>query len=235
MSSANKSLFRLSSILGGTWLAVSSFNDTIKLASLLNIVDTNHSHPRKSRGAIVADFVTDKDVSIKEYNDSLNKDHDIYSSFNFVSIQLKNKNQNSIFYQSNSPRHTIELSDAETEGFFGFGNSPYEIPLKKVSHGLNLFKDTFHKHSNESKESLVASLMELLKDKKKCYPDAELKSHCPVWAKYLSSINVRAPDDYGTRTRTVILVDQNNQVDYYEETMEGIDPDGIWESSHITL
>lgn len=36
-----------------------------------------------------------------------------------------------------------------------------------------------------------------------------------------------------SRTRTVILIDANNNVDFYEETMATTDPDGEWIKTHI--
>lgn len=35
------------------------------------------------------------------------------------------------------------------------------------------------------------------------------------------------------RTRTVILIDANNQVDFYEETMATTDPEGEWNRAHL--
>lgn len=35
------------------------------------------------------------------------------------------------------------------------------------------------------------------------------------------------------RTHTVILIDANNKVDFYEKTMASTDPDGEWTSTHL--
>lgn len=36
------------------------------------------------------------------------------------------------------------------------------------------------------------------------------------------------------RTHSVILIDANNRLDYYEHTMATTDPDGEWHRTHIT-
>lgn len=35
------------------------------------------------------------------------------------------------------------------------------------------------------------------------------------------------------RTRTVVLIDANNKVDFYEETMASTNPDGEWTRTHL--
>lgn len=35
------------------------------------------------------------------------------------------------------------------------------------------------------------------------------------------------------RTHTVILIDANNKVDFYEQTMASTDPNGEWTSTHF--
>lgn len=55
-----------------------------------------------------------------------------------------------------------------------------------------------------------------------------------MWGEQLSSICVKMPQaDYGTRTRTVILIDWQNRMDMFEETMLTPDPDNEWKKSHI--
>lgn len=35
------------------------------------------------------------------------------------------------------------------------------------------------------------------------------------------------------RTRTIILIDANNKVDFYEETMATTDPESEWTRTHL--
>lgn len=113
----------------------------------------------------------------------------------------------------------------------GFGNSPYTIPLRKVIHGKEKFQ---HVVKSAGKNNLVQELMEFLKDDQKYWPDDELTRRAPRWGEKLSSVCVKMPiEGYGSRTRTVILIDAQNCMDFYEETMVGTDPDGEWKQTHI--
>jgi hypothetical protein len=38
---------------------------------------------------------------------------------------------------------------------------------------------------------------------------------------------------YGTRTHTIILIDADNNIDYYEETMMSENPGGEWRTTHL--
>ena len=74
----------------------------------------------------------------------------------------------------------------------------------------------------------------MLKCKQKFWPDNELLRRAPNWGEYLSALNVHVPDeDYGSRTHTVMLVDGNDKVHFYEETMSGLDPEGDWHKTHF--
>lgn len=105
----------------------------------------------------------------------------------------------------------------------------------KVDHGKKLFHGLIEKCP--PKDNLVDGLMDLLKDETKFPQDPELMRRVRNMEKFsdvctkLSSINVSVPEImYGSRTRTVILIDRNNQLDFYEETwLEG----NNWTRSHI--
>lgn len=76
--------------------------------------------------------------------------------------------------------------------------------------------------------------MTLLQSDKKCWPDQELLERKSEFAEPLSSIFVNEPDvGYGSRTRTIILVDDFNNVDYYEETLDSTN--GEWLKTHLKL
>lgn len=159
------------------------------------------------------------------------------------------------------PIHYCSVTKTMTEWspneYLGFGNSLISQPLQKVIAGQQLFEDVV-KDSTQSKDELVQRLMGLLCRSEKHWPDDELHRRAPHWSESLSSICVRIPDSgYGSRfvfiiifvifskvycylhisilgrTRTVVLVDANNKVDFYEETMASNDQDGIWLRTHL--
>lgn len=125
----------------------------------------------------------------------------------------------------------------EENNCYGFGNSLPAVPFEKVCYGRNTFKniiDDFRQQENCPQEELVKNLMDLLKCKKKFWPDAELKRRAPLYGEYLSALNVLIPETgYGSRTHTVLLVDANNKMHFIEETMLTESPEGEWSRTHI--
>lgn len=113
----------------------------------------------------------------------------------------------------------------------GFSNSNWNTPLQKVEHGKALFKEIVQ--NSPTKEELVSNLINLLKDSTKFDDDQELKrriGHYPDYTQY-SSIYVDVPAiKYGSRTKTVILIDKDNHMDFFEESVQ---EDGTWAKTHI--
>jgi uncharacterized protein with NRDE domain len=66
------------------------------------------------------------------------------------------------------------------------------------------------------------------------WPDEELSKRQPQWGHDLSHINVKMlKAGYGTRTHTIILIDADNNIDFYEETMMSENPGGEWRTTHL--
>ncbi|XP_059611601.1 transport and Golgi organization protein 2 [Phlebotomus argentipes] len=211
---------------GGTWLALGSKNGVTKIGALLNITGEKRNPNALGRGPIVSNYVSGN-LSNRKYSEQLVEQHEIYNSFNLVSIEFDDSSA-SILHTSNAPPGIEEFPGGE---ILGFGNSPHTIPLRKVLHGKEKFRQVV---KSAGRENLVRELMEFLKDDEKHWPDAELSRRAPNWAEKLSSVCVKMPaEGYGSRTRTVILIDAQNRMDFHEETMVGTDPDGEWKHTHI--
>ncbi|XP_039959072.1 transport and Golgi organization protein 2 isoform X2 [Bactrocera tryoni] len=229
---------------GGTWLAIGGHGGVFKIGALLNL--TSEPKPRNAagRGMIVSNFVSSTDdCNIKTYNAELLADCTKYSAFNFVSIEIGNANRPAgITLLSNSPPTLEHYADGKC---YGFGNSLDAVPFQKVIHGRQRFQnivENFNKklsntpleNAQNLQNELVTNLKNLLKCKQKFWPDAELKRRAPNWGEHLSALNVNVPlADYGSRTHTVILIDEHNKMHFYEETMAGLDPEGEWRQIHI--
>ncbi|XP_067641371.1 transport and Golgi organization protein 2 isoform X2 [Eurosta solidaginis] len=230
---------------GGTWLAVGGHEGVFKIGALLNL--TGEPKPRNAvgRGMIVSDFVASTDeYNIQTYNSKLLADCKKYSAFNFVSIEISDNTPAHVSLLSNKPPRLEHFVENKC---YGFGNSLASAPLQKVIKGRQRFESvvedfhskltTTHKEyiSNKSLQmELVTNLKNLLKCKKKYWPDAELQRRAPNWGEELSGLNVCMPQAaYGSRTHTVILIDEHNKLHFYEETMTGLDPEGEWRQTHI--
>jgi uncharacterized protein with NRDE domain len=224
----------LAGAVKGTWLGVSAQNGVIRLGNLANVTGekVTAGEVRRGRGPIVTDFITGTDT-IEDYTKRLSSLSHEFSSFNFLSVEMKSNEDIKMFYISNSPQRLEKLP---SNGFFGLGNSPLSSPFKKVSAGTEQFKEILNSHENKSKEELTTALMNLLKCDTRHYPDDELRARLQDTAERFSSIHVGLSElGYGSRTRTVILVDDNYNVEYLEETMTGEDPNGDWVTTCHTI
>ncbi|EDW36681.1 GL22571 [Drosophila persimilis] len=183
--------------------------------------NNDNEHFLLGRGMIVADFVSqfDEPNSILNFNQSLLQDCTKYSAFNFVSIEIGPKSLPAqIRLLSNVPP---TLNDFEEGKCYGFGNSLPGTPFEKVRFGQQQFSDIVEEHGTGTVEALSAQLLMLLKNKKKFWPDAELKRRAPNWGEELSALNVHIGDrGYGSRTHSIILVDTNNKMHFFEENFD---------------
>ncbi|XP_022228401.1 transport and Golgi organization protein 2 isoform X2 [Drosophila obscura] len=206
---------------GGTWLAIGSAIGVFKVGALLNLTGEPKPRDAVGRGMIVADFVSqfDEPNSSLNFNQSLLKDCTKYSAFNFVSIEIGPKSLPAqIRLLSNVPPTLNEFEEGKC---YGFGNSLPGTPFEKVRFGQKQFSNIVTEHGAASVETLSTQLLELLKNKKKFWPDEELKRRAPNWGEELSALNVHIADrGYGSRTHSVILVDTNNKMHFFEENFD---------------
>uniref|UniRef100_A0A8D8JRD1 Transport and Golgi organization protein 2 n=1 Tax=Culex pipiens TaxID=7175 RepID=A0A8D8JRD1_CULPI len=219
---------------GGTWLAIGGDIPAgiIRVGALLNVTGENKPNVTSGRGPIVADYVSGTTPN-EDYSRRLLA-ADSYGAFNFVSVEL-DRTKASVLHASNAP---TGITRCELTAPLGFGNSTMDVPLEKVRHGRKRFGDIVDKQlkvtTDCDRDALVEELFGLLKSKEKYFPDKELSRRAPAQAEKLASINVRFPEaGYGSRTRTVILVDHQNRMEFVEETMVSTDPEGEWKRTHI--
>uniref|UniRef100_A0A182SVA3 Transport and Golgi organization protein 2 n=1 Tax=Anopheles maculatus TaxID=74869 RepID=A0A182SVA3_9DIPT len=230
---------------GGTWLAIGNHPEgRIKLGALLNVTGESKANVSNGRGPIVANFLTGE-LTGRTYSEQL-LEQDNFGAFNFVSIELETTVTNGavgethnaaggiILHTSNAP-HSINT--CKTGQALGFGNSTLDKPLQKVCRGREQFADIVARRNVPfaDKDAFVDELMGLLKNDARHFPDAELTRRAGQHAEFLSSINVRMPGgSYGSRTRTVILIDQSNHMEFIEQTLIGADPQtGEWVTTRI--
>ncbi|XP_050070663.1 transport and Golgi organization protein 2 [Anopheles maculipalpis] len=237
---------------GGTWLAIGNHPEgRIKLGALLNVTGESKANVSNGRGPIVANFLTGE-LTGRAYSEQLLAE-DNFGAFNFVSIELDATVSSggigeqecpegqahtipggTILHTSNAP-HSIDT--CKTGQALGFGNSTLDKPLQKVCRGREQFAEIVTRRNVPfaDKDAFVDELMGLLRNDVRHFPDAELTRRAGQHAEFLSSINVRMPGGgYGSRTHTVILIDQSNHMEFIEETLIGTDPQtGEWITTRI--
>lgn len=217
----------------GTWLAISRHGNTIRIGNLLNVpgeISKGRKEDLKGRGPIAIEYVqTNEDI--ENYNKKLCDNCTAYNSFNFLSVEIKPSDIKT-YFTSNATQNYEQL----VTGCAGFSNSPVNAPLQKVIEGNKKFNEIIQEHKDKDKESMVEALIELLKSDEKHYPDEELLRRRGHDAEDFSSIHVRHNQLYGTRTRTIILIDQSNNIEYIEDTMINQDPENsIWEVTKLNV
>lgn len=218
----------------GTWLAISKQNqngeDVIKIGNILNVpgeIVFKKKEDLLGRGPISLNFIR-TDESIEVHNRKLCDICTSYNSFNFLSVEIKSNQTKSFFTSNTEPQSVTQLE----ENFIGVSNSTK--PFKKVISGREEFEKIINEHKD--RESLIDELMKLLKCEKKYYPDEELKRRRgEIDAEHFSSIFVRLNGLYGTRTHTIILIDDANNIEYIEETMMNADVDSDWEMTRLKI
>ncbi|EDS43617.1 conserved hypothetical protein [Culex quinquefasciatus] len=218
---------------GGTWLAIGSDIPAgiIRVGALLNVTGENKPNVTSGRGPIVADYVSGT-TSNEDYSRRLLA-ADSYGAFNFVSVEL-DRTKASVLHASNAP---TGITRCELTARWDSATARWTFRWRRfdtVAAVGDIVDKQLKVTTDCDRDALVEELFGLLKSKEKYFPDKELSRRAPAQAEKLASINVRFPEaGYGSRTRTVILVDHQNRMEFVEETMVSTDPEGEWKRTHI--
>jgi hypothetical protein len=151
-----------------------------------------------------------------------------YGPFNYLYLDMSAKtgDYSAYYFNNNNSESLQRLNQDEKEKFvFAVSNSDPNKPFKKVEIGKQMFQDTiddFSVHRNE--EDLVSSIIYgLLQNEKENYPDETLRmfmeSNDDEVVKGVSKINAEYSKYWKnaySRTSTLILVDYDDNVHYYE-------------------
>ncbi len=190
---------------GGTWLGVSTNG---KFAAVTNFRDLDKKENAPSRGMLTKNFLTGSDSPL-EYYEQIKKNAAEYNGFNLVFGVL-----NEIYFFSNK---NGEISKLE-KGVYGLSNCLLDTPWPKVEKG----KDMLRKILNIEPLRLD-SVFNLLLDKKqaddKQLPDTGVGLELE---RILSPIFVKT-EGYGTRSSTLVLINNHNEVNFIEKTYNPVD------------
>lgn len=221
---------------GGTWLAASKKG---KISCLLNVFQPVNSFlaGKASRGFLVVDYLKSCKKG-HQYMEEVKNSGKTYNAFNLITLDPNGKSYDVNFYNSESKMiHQLQ------SGFHGFGNSPLMKPFKKVVKGKQMFQDLVNSYGRkELEEKLITELFTMMQNEELDFPDSQLieqgEGHAEHFVKSLHSIWVTClASNYGTRTTTVILVDQKDQLVYKERTMQDpVNPENpVWEYNNFTF
>ncbi|XP_077290222.1 transport and golgi organization 2 [Arctopsyche grandis] len=210
---------------GGTWLAASPSRR--RLAALLNLPGVPVPENALGRGPIVSNFVLGNETT-EEYVSNFKDQGREYGPFNLVTVHILDDSSNINFYSN------FDCELRSYDGAVAFSNSAPNKPLQKTTAGLERFNEivTQNAATKATKEQLVDELLSLLKWDKLHLPDLELEKRKPNAHDGLSAVFVNIPGaKYGTRTHTIILVDGDDNLDFWEWTM--IPGEAEWKLTHL--
>lgn len=183
----------------GTWLGITRLG---RLAMVTNFRDLrNIKAHAPSRGKLVSDFLKGQ-MSAEAYLSKLQPNAKDYNGFSLIVGTV-----DSLSYLSNYRDGIIDLNS----GLFGLSNHLLETPWPKVELGKQRIQELLR-----SQDVKVNDLFDVLSDESisadELLPDTGIGLDRE---RMLSPAFIRSPD-YGTRSSTVILVDYDNQVAFYE-------------------
>jgi uncharacterized protein with NRDE domain len=187
----------------GTWMAM---NRNGRIAMVTNYRDLqNLKTVAPSRGALVTDYLLETN-SPENYLTQVASKGNQYNGFNLVVGSPEE-----LWYNSNYKKGVEQLSP----GLHGLSNHLLDTPWPKVERGLEKMKKLV-----TANEIVSSQLFDVLFDDAVA-PDNRLPDTGIGLEREraLSSMFIKSPG-YGTRCSTVILIDQNNSVQFSERVYD---------------
>lgn len=213
---------------GGTWLGISKRG---KMAALTNYLQPMIDKNAKGRGALVANFLS-TDLDCFSYMKNVAAEGHLYNAFNLIAAELNTTEGDVMYYYgSKGEPEPVPLKP----GIYGLSCSLLDTPWKKLQYGKQLFTQAIKQCQDLPKEELVQELLKMLNNEESQFPDPAVEEQgkefvLPIIKSY-TALCVRCPG-YGTRTNTIILVDEQGHVTFTERTMVNADINQ-WKTSNF--
>jgi len=188
---------------GGTWMGI---HKNGKIAWVTNYRDIkNLKEVAPSRGKLVSDFLENKD-SAHDYLEKLLPHASTYNGFNLVV-----GNVNELWYASNYKEGFGKI----TVGVHGLSNALLNTPWPKVESGKQEFSEWISK-----KEVSIEDLFSLLKNENRANDHQLPNTGIGIERERVLSARFIKSQGYGTRCSTIILINQQNEVNFIERTYD---------------
>ncbi|MDM7860755.1 NRDE family protein [Alteromonas sp. ASW11-36] len=187
---------------GGTWMGVTRNG---RIAALTNIRDPKRQNDQaKSRGELTVNYLLGNS-GYSDFAQQLQNTADDYNGYNLLYGDIK-RGQLQVFNN-----HSLQLQTLKN-GYYGLSNASLNTPWPKIERGKLALADYCETHKELNIEALFALLGDQTKAEDHLLPDTGVPSE---WEKQLSSIFIQG-EQYGTRTSTLLIVDQHSHVNWYE-------------------
>lgn len=187
---------------GGTWCGVSRDG---KLAAITNYRDIKSIKTNAvSRGKIVTDYLKGPH-SPEKFAEDLTKTAELYNGYSLVFGDASG-----LFFFSNQSKKPEKIEP----GIHGLSNHLLDTPWFNVSRGKELLKKAIDKNEN-----LIDNIFTMLSDKKLAPDEMLPETGLPKETeKKISSIFVEN-NSYGTRSSTIILIDNDDTITFIEKSL----------------
>ena len=187
----------------GTWLGMTTSG---KISMLTNYRDPKNINPAApSRGQLVSDYL-EQDIAPEDYLNKIEPKAVSYNGFNLLT-----GNSEEFYYLSNYKTGIDKI----TSGLHGLSNHLLETPWPKVARGKQKLE-----HLLGSKNISSLQLFEFLYDENRAADDQLPDTGIGLEReRALSSMFIKSPN-YGSRCSTVILIDQQNNVEFSERVYD---------------
>lgn len=193
----------------GTWLGVTN---TGRFAALTNYRQANANTPSpRSRGDLVKDFL-DGIESAEAYLQHCEAQAAHYDGFNLLSYTA----DQSMYYYANRENTTVSRV---SDGIHGLCNHLLDTPWYKVEQGKRAFMQALSTNKLD-----IENLFHVLMDTQTCHDEQLPNTGVSLeWEQLLSSRFIMS-ETYGTRSSSIVLIDKNQTINFYERSFN---PQGL--------
>ena len=190
---------------GGTWFGITRKG---RIAAITNYRDpASQKENAPSRGKLVKDFLLGEEPPL-EYLEGVRRAGAGYNGFNLI---VGDGDQ--LYWYSNRGDKVTGISP----GLHGISNHLLDTPWPKVSKGKEQLARVLQDRNGPASEALF----ELLRDRSPVPDDALPRTGVSLeWERVLSSIFIWSPT-YGTRSSTLLFLDQEDRVTLLDRTFNG--------------
>lgn len=192
---------------GGTWCGVTR---TGRFSAITNYRDLRRHRPdAPSRGHLVTGFLLG-DAAPAAYLEGVAREGHRYNGFNLLA-----REGNALAYYANEDGRVRELGP----GVYGLSNHLLDTPWPKVVRARQALRDALRGPLDDP-EPFFALLADDTPAPDDALPDTGVGA---AWERVLSPVFI-ASEGYGTRTSTVVWIDRDGQVSFFERTFPTLDP-----------
>jgi uncharacterized protein with NRDE domain len=187
---------------GGTWMGITRSG---RIAAVTNYRDPlTHRAEALSRGHLVSEYLRGKETP-QSYIERLAERWHQYNGFNLVL-----GDREALFWCSNRAAKEMALGP----GIYGLSNRLLDTSWPKTERGKAGLKDLVDEEAELNPEGIFALLSDRREAEEASLPDTGVG--LPL-ERVLSPIFIASPG-YGTRSSTILVVDQGNRVTFLERT-----------------